>query len=199
MFWAAGVKANAVGASLGVPLDTTGRVIVGPDLTVPSESHVFIVGDLAAAVSAHDQQPVPGVAQAAIQMGRYAGKIIREEIKTGRSQRKPFSYQNKGTMATIGQAHAVAQIGSLCFTGFIAWLLWGVVHVLALVSFRNRLSVAGGWVFHWLTSGRSARLITGKAELGISMPIRDARVHLESTNPKTDSDNLNPAHVVSHY
>lgn len=178
IFWAAGVQANPIGRTLGTPVDSSGRVIVGPDLSVPGEDRVFVIGDLAAASSARDGAAVPGVAQGALQMGQYVGAVIRREISGDTTSRKPFSYYDRGSMATIGQAHAVAHIGRLRLGGFIAWLLWGVVHVLALVSFRNRLSVAGSWIFHWVTAGRSARLITGQADLEVSMPVADPRVHL---------------------
>jgi NADH dehydrogenase len=172
VFWAAGVKASALGRSLGVPLDRAGRVVVGPDLTIPGHPEVFIVGDLAAAKSADTDKPVPGVAQAAIQMGRYAGRTIAGEA-AGHSlpaRRPAFIYRDKGSMAIIGKAKAVAQMGDWKFSGFIAWLLWGGVHILFLIGFRNRLLVLLSWFWGWLLNARDARLITGHARLDIRVP-----------------------------
>src|SRR5690606_13038746 len=133
---AAGVKASSLGQSLGVPLDKSGRVIVGPDLTIPGHPEVFIAGDLAAARSADTDAPVPGVAQAAIQMGRYVGRAIRPETTGQRVAREPFVYRDKGSMAIIGKARAVARLGNWESGGFVAWLLWGGVHILFLIGFR---------------------------------------------------------------
>jgi NADH dehydrogenase len=172
VFWAAGVKASPLGKSLGAPLDRAGRVIVGPDLTIPGHPEVFVVGDMAAAKSADTGQPVPGVAQGGIQMGRYAGKMIAEEA-AGRSspdRRKPFVYHDKGSMAIIGKAKAVAQIGKLKFGGFFAWLLWGGLHIAFLIGFRNRVQVLLSWFWNWLLNARDARLITGDASLDIQVP-----------------------------
>lgn len=172
VFWAAGVQASPLGAMLGVPLDRAGRVIVGPDLTVPGHPEVFVVGDMAAARSADTGQMVPGVAQGAIQMGRYAGETIAREV-TGRStpsERRPFVYRDKGSMAVIGKARAVAQIGRLELSGFLAWFVWGAIHIAFLVNFRNRLLVLQSWFWNWLINARDARLITGDAELEIQLP-----------------------------
>jgi NADH dehydrogenase len=169
VFWAAGVKASPLGATLGVPLDRAGRVIVGPDLTIPGHPEVFVTGDLAAATSADTGQPVPGVAQGGIQMGRYAGTIIAREIQ-GRAtpaDRKPFVYRDKGSMAVIGKAKAVAQIGRLQLGGFIAWLIWGGIHIAFLIGFRNRIQVLLSWFWNWLLNARDARLITGDARLDV--------------------------------
>jgi NADH dehydrogenase len=169
VFWAAGVKASPLGATLGVPLDRAGRVIVGPDLTIPGHPEVFVTGDLAAATSADTGQPVPGVAQGGIQMGRYAGTIIAREIQ-GRAtpaDRKPFVYRDKGSMAVIGKAKAVAQIGRLQLGGFIAWLIWGGIHIAFLIGFRNRIQVLVSWFWNWLLNARDARLITGDARLDV--------------------------------
>lgn len=169
VFWAAGVKASPLGQSLGVPLDRAGRVIVGPDLTIPNHSSVFVTGDMAAATSADTGAHVPGVAQGGIQMGRYAGETIAREVE-GRSrpdQRTPFVYHDKGTLAVIGKAKAVAQIGRLKLRGFIAWLVWGGIHIAFLIGFRNRLQVLMNWFWNWLLNARDARLITGDAQLDV--------------------------------
>lgn len=169
VFWAAGVKASGLGASLGVPLDRAGRVIVGPDLTIPGHPEVFVTGDMAAATSGDTGQPVPGVAQGGLQMGRYAGEAIAREV-SGRStpaDRRPFVYRDKGSMAVIGKAKAVAQIGRFEFGGFFAWLVWGAIHIAFLIGFRNRVQVLLSWFWNWLLNARDARLITGDARLDI--------------------------------
>ena len=172
VFWAAGVKASPLGKSLGVPLDRAGRVIVGPDLTIPGHPEVFVAGDLAAAASADTNQPVPGVAQGGIQMGRYAGRAIASET-AGRStpaDRTAFVYHDKGSLAIIGKAKAVAHMGRWKLGGFLAWLLWGGVHILFLIGFRNRLLVLLSWFWGWLLNARDARLITGHARLHLQVP-----------------------------
>jgi NADH dehydrogenase len=172
VFWAAGVKASPLGKSLGVPVDRAGRVIVGPDLTIPGHPEVFVVGDLAAAKSADTNQPVPGVAQGGIQMGRYAGRTIASET-AGRSTpagRAAFVYRDKGSLAIIGKAKAVAHIGRWKLGGFLAWLLWGGVHILFLIGFRNRLLVLLSWFWGWLLNARDARLITGQIQLDLQVP-----------------------------
>ena len=172
IFWAAGVKASPLGESLGVPLDRSGRVIVGPDLAIPGHPEVFVVGDMAAAKSADTGQPVPGVAQGALQMGRHVGRTIAAELAGHQSpaNRRPFVYHDKGTMAVIGKAKAVAVIGNLRLSGFLAWLVWGGVHIVSLIGFRNRLLVLLSWFWNWLLNARDARLITGEAELVIHTP-----------------------------
>jgi NADH dehydrogenase len=169
VFWAAGVRASSLGRSLGVPLDRAGRVIVGPDLTVPNHPEVFVTGDLAAATSAGTGAPVPGVAQGGLQMGRFAGETIAADVvrRSQPADRKPFVYRDKGSMAVIGKARAVAQIGRLHFGGFLAWLVWGGIHIAFLIGFRNRLQVLFSWFWNWLLDARDARLITGSARLDI--------------------------------
>jgi NADH dehydrogenase len=172
VFWTAGVKASPLGRSLGVPLDRTGRVIVGPDLTIPGHPEVFVAGDLAAAKSADTGGPVPGVAQGGIQMGRYAGRTIAREAagRSTPSERAAFVYHDKGLLAIIGKAKAVAAIGRFRVGGFPAWLLWGGVHIAFLIGFRNRLVVLLSWFWSWLSNARDARLITGEAHLEIQVP-----------------------------
>ncbi len=163
VFWAAGVKASPLGASLGVPLDRAGRVIVGPDLAIPDHPEVFVVGDLAAATSGPEKTRVPGVAQGAIQMGRHAGRAIANEVlgHSKPSEREPFRYRNRGTMAVVGKARAVVELGRLHYGGSLAWLIWGLVHIFFLIGFRNRLQVFLSWFWNWLLNARDARLITG--------------------------------------
>ncbi|HEU5115537.1 MAG TPA: NAD(P)/FAD-dependent oxidoreductase, partial [Isosphaeraceae bacterium] len=171
IFWAAGVKASPLAQTLGVPLDRAGRVIVGSDLTVPGHPEVFVIGDLAAARSADTGDAVPGVAQGAIQMGDYASRMIRNE-SAGRSRpgdRPPFSYRDKGSMAVIGKAKAVAQIGRWRVGGFLAWLLWGGVHIAFLIGFRHRIQVLLNWFWNWLLNVRDARLITGQTRINLTV------------------------------
>ena len=172
VFWAAGVKASPIGKALGVPLDRAGRVIVGPDLTIPGHPEVFVAGDLAAATSADTGKPVPGVAQGGLQMGRYVGTLIAREVQEGRSSqaRPAFAYWDKGSMAVIGKAKAVAEIGGLKLGGFPAWLMWGGIHILFLVGYRNRLQVLLAWWWNWLLNVRDARLISGDSRLHIRIP-----------------------------
>jgi NADH dehydrogenase len=169
VFWAAGVRASRLGQSLGVPLDRAGRVVVGPDLTIPGHPEVFITGDMAAATSADTGMLVPGVAQGGIQMGRYAGRTIAAEA-AGHSRptaRNAFVYHDKGSLAVIGKAKAVAHFGKFELGGFLAWLLWGGVHIAFLIGFRNRVLVLLSWFWNWVLNARDARLITGEAQLDI--------------------------------
>jgi len=173
VFWAAGVRGSRLSQSLGVPLDSSGRVIVGPDLTIPGHPKAFVIGDLASAKSADTGLPVPGVAQAAIQMGAYAGRCIAREVAAGRptpGARPPFSYRDRGSLAVIGKARAVAHLRHSNFVGFIAWVLWAGVHIAFLVGFRNRLTVLARWFWNWLVNARDARLITGDARMVITTP-----------------------------
>jgi NADH dehydrogenase len=149
VLWAAGVEASPLGAMLGAELDRAGRVIVEPDLSVPGHPEVFVIGDLASVPG------VPGVAPAAMQMGRHAGRVIA----TG--QRRRFRYRNKGSLATIGRARAVADIKGFRFGGFAAWVAWLAIHIFYLIGFRNRFFVLAGWAWHYLTFRRGARIITG--------------------------------------
>ena len=185
VFWAAGVKASPLGGTLGVPLDRAGRVIVGPDLTIPGHPEVFVVGDMAAAKSAGTGNPVPGVAQGGIQTGHYAGTIIANEVSGKRGPRRPFVYRDKGSMAVIGKAKAVALIGPFKAGGFLAWLLWGGIHIMFLIGFRNRLQVMTAWFWNWLLNARDARLITGDAHLDIRSPRPEEFVTAERTRDVT--------------
>jgi len=175
VFWAAGVRACPLGHSLGVPLDRAGRIIVGADLAIPGHPEVFVAGDMAAAKSADTGKTVPGVAQGGMQMGHYVGHTIANETRarsrgTTPGPRTPFVYRDKGSMAVIGKAKGVAQIGGLRFGGFIAWLLWGGIHIAFLINFRNRVQVLLSWFWNWLLNARDARLITGDARLDIQTP-----------------------------
>ena len=162
VLWAAGVAASPLGKMLAVPCDRAGRVLVKPDLTIPGHPDVFVVGDLASVRDDHGQ-PVPGLAPAAIQEGKYVAKTILGDLK-GKA-RKNFHYWDKGTLATIGRAAAVAQFGKLHISGFIAWLSWLFIHIFFLIGFRNRLLVFIQWAWSYVTYERGARLITGDTTL----------------------------------
>jgi NADH dehydrogenase len=156
--WAAGVTASSLTKTLGVPLDRSGRVRVSPDLTLPGHGDVFVVGDLAALDQ--DGKPVPGVAPAAIQMGRHVAGNIRRALSGRPSQ--PFRYRDKGSFATVGRGKAVAQLaGGLEISGFPAWLGWLAIHIFFLIGFRNRVLVILQWAYSYVTFRRGARLITG--------------------------------------
>ncbi len=193
VFWAAGVQASSLGQSLGVPLDRAGRVVVGPDLTIPGHPEVFVAGDMAAATSADTGKPVPGVAQGGIQMGRYAGRTIANEA-AGRStpaSRPAFIYRDKGSMAVIGKAKAVAYIGKWKFGGFCAWFLWGGIHIAFLVGFRNRRRVLMSWFWGWLLNARDARLIMGDSRLDIQTP-RPVEFISNPPNPLPGMERVGP-------
>jgi NADH dehydrogenase len=157
VLWAAGVAASPVGRTLGAPVDRAGRVLVRPDLTIPGNAEVFVVGDLAAVVQ--DGRPLPGVAPVAIQEGQYAARTIDGDLR-GRA-RAPFRYHNLGDLATIGRAAAIADFGRFRLTGWIAWVAWLFVHILKLTGFRNRLVVLVQWAWAYFSYQRAIRLITG--------------------------------------
>jgi NADH dehydrogenase len=168
ILWGAGVSASPLGKMLGVPVDRAGRVVVEPDLTITGHPEVFVVGDLAAAkLRKHDgeiKDPgkiVPGVAPAAIQMGKFAARQIRRTIDG--KPREPFAYLDKGSLATIGRSHAVADFGKLHFSGYFAWLSWLFIHLFFLIGFRNRILVMMEWAWAYITYKSSARLITDPA------------------------------------
>jgi NADH dehydrogenase len=156
VLWAAGIAASPVARSLGVPLDRAGRVQVQDDLSVPGHPDIFVIGDLA--IFAQDGQPLPGVAQVAIQMGRHAARSICRTV-AGRP-RAAFRYRNYGNMATIGRAAAIADFGWLRLSGWVAWVAWLFLHIMKLVGFRNRLGVLLQWAWAYFTFQRSVRLIT---------------------------------------
>jgi NADH dehydrogenase len=159
VLWAAGVAGSPLARTLGAPLDRAGRVQVAPDLSLPDHPEVFVVGDLAA-VSRADGSFVPGVAPAAIQEGRHAARQIARAV-AGRA-REPFRYRDKGSLATIGRAAAVADLGRIRLSGFLAWLAWWAIHIFFLIGFRSRLLVMFGWAWSYFTFQRGARLITGE-------------------------------------
>ena len=157
ILWGAGVQASPLAQSLGVPLDRAGRVLVEPDLTIPGHKDVFVLGDLAA-VEQHDGSFVPGVAPAAIQEGQHTAMNLERAVE-GQPLRA-FKYNDKGSLATIGRAAAVADLGRLHFGGFFAWMAWLLIHVFFLIGFRNRFLVITQWAWAYFTYQRGARLIT---------------------------------------
>ncbi len=188
ILWAAGVAASSLGKMLDAPLDRAGRILVEPDLTVPGHPEVFVIGDMASIKQA-DGKPVPGVAQAAIQMGKFAAQTILNEIagqaladdrvRVRATDRPPargaeatdrpparagFHYFDKGSLATIGRNAGIAQIGRLHLSGLIAWLAWLLVHVYFLIGFRNRVQVIWEWAWAYFRYQRGARLITGNSD-----------------------------------
>jgi len=170
ILWAAGVAASPLGKKLGVTVDRAGRVLVQPDLSIANHPEVFVIGDLAALKDASGKL-LPGVAPVAILEGRFVAKLIRKEIERGEflsgqpARREPFHYWDKGSLATIGRAAAVAQFGKIHISGFMAWLAWLFVHILFLIGFRNRVLVFIQWAWSYFTYERSARLITGSTDL----------------------------------
>jgi NADH:ubiquinone reductase (H+-translocating) len=173
--WAAGVLASPAGQWLNAPMDRNRRVLVEPDLSVPGHPEIFVIGDTATRLQ--DGQPLPGVAPAAMQQGRYVGDVIRARVLK-REPPPPFRYRNKGNMATIGRKFAIADFGKFGMSGFPAWLFWLGLHVYFLIGFRNRLSVMIQWAWAYVTYERGARLIT-------TPPLRDNTKARLTQNPNT--------------
>jgi NADH dehydrogenase len=170
ILWAAGVLASPLGRALaeatGAQVDKSGRAIVEPDCTIPGHPEIFVIGDLAS-FSHQTGKPLPGVAQPAIQQGRYVAKVIERRLRGEKSS--PFHYWDKGNLAVIGRGDAVADLNQLQLAGFPAWLIWIFVHLLNLVEFQNRLLVFIQWGWFYFTFDRSARLITGKSPLPLDL------------------------------
>lgn len=177
VLWAAGVAASPLAASIGPPTDRAGRLTVNPDLSLPAHPEIFVLGDLAAVNDATTHKPVPGIAPAAMQMGRHAARVIRARLASGSTPGSPFRYHDKGMLATIGRARAVGVIGSLHLRGLLAWLLWAGVHISYLITARSRMIVLVQWAWEYLFFQRGARLITGDTDL-----------HLRDTPPTTATD-----------
>jgi NADH:ubiquinone reductase (H+-translocating) len=160
--WAAGVAASPLGKKLGVPTDRAGRVLVGPDLSLPGHPEVFVIGDLAA-LKDEKGKLLPGVAPVAMQQGKATAHNIGRQLHG--LPRRDFRYFDKGSLATIGRAAAVAQFGRIHISGFLAWLAWLFVHIFFLIGFRNRVIVLIQWAWSYFTYERGARLITGDTRL----------------------------------
>ncbi|HSY63988.1 MAG TPA: NAD(P)/FAD-dependent oxidoreductase [Terriglobales bacterium] len=162
ILWAAGVAASPLGKKLGAPVDRAGRVLVNADLSIPGHPEVFVIGDLAA-LKDKNGQLVPGVAPAAIQQGKATARNIANDLQG--KPRRDFHYVNKGSLATIGRAAAIAEFGKIHISGFIAWLSWLFVHIFFLIGFRNRILVMIQWAWSYFTYERGAQLITGDQTL----------------------------------
>lgn len=162
ILWAAGVAASPLGKKLGAPTDRAGRVMVKADLSIADHPNVFVIGDLAA-LKDDSGKPLPGVAPVAMQEGRYIAKAIASDLR--KSPRQPFHYFDKGSLATIGRAAAVAQFRKLHISGYFAWLAWLFVHIFFLIGFRNRIIILIQWAWSYFTYERGARLITGDTTL----------------------------------
>ena len=191
--WSAGVKASSLGASLGAKLDRNGRVLVEPDCSVMGAPNVFVIGDMASMKCAKTGHAVPGVAPAATQMGQFVAKIIAREVRAGVSKTKSnapnttsnlnttngaqimergkFEYFDKGSMATIGRAKAVAEVAGLKFHGLIAWLAWLFVHLILLVGFNNRILVFMSWAISYITFSKGSRIISGNPPSRVVAPV----------------------------
>ena len=191
--WSAGVKANSLGASLGAKLDRNGRVLVEPDCSVMGAPNVFVIGDMASMKCSKTGHAVPGVAPAATQMGQFVAKIIAREVRAGvrkttsnapnttpninttnsaqTMERGKFEYFDKGSMATIGRAKAVAEVAGLKFHGLIAWLAWLFVHLILLVGFNNRILVFMSWGISYLTFSKGSRIISGNPPSRVVSPV----------------------------
>lgn len=156
VIWAAGNRASPLLKTLSVPQDASGRIKVQPDLTIPGDPWIFVIGDGAHSLG-KDGTPLPGLAPVAMQQGRYVAKLIDQQ--TLPEQRRPFSYSDRGMLATIGRAKAVAQIGPLHVSGLFAWLLWCLVHIFFLIGLRSRVRVMSEWIWYYITFKPGARLL----------------------------------------
>jgi NADH dehydrogenase len=192
--WAAGVRAVGLAERVGTPNDRAGRLEVDDDLTVPGHPEVFVVGDLARRIDPKTNVPVPGVAPAAMQMGRFAGETIEAELKarsksTTLPTRGVFTYRDKGNLATIGRNRAVAEVGGRRFGGTLAFLLWAFVHVLFLVDFRRKITTFLEWVWMYFFYERGVRLITGAGRAPRPvMPVPEPRAKDSETTVRQPHD-----------
>ncbi|MCH2186767.1 FAD-dependent oxidoreductase, partial [Myxococcota bacterium] len=166
VIWAAGVRGSSLAEQLGVELGHGGRVPVEPDLTIASRPDVRVVGDLAQISDPRSGTPVPGVAQGALQMGRYAGKCIRLALKgdPDAGKKKPFTYFDKGTMATVGRGKAVLESNGVRLWGFPAWVVWALIHIFFLVGFRSRLAAMWSWAWAYIFSSANNEIISGPVQ-----------------------------------
>jgi NADH:ubiquinone reductase (H+-translocating) len=163
VFWTAGVAPSPIVKMLGVQTDRAGRACVGPFMNVPNNQGIFVVGDTSSFIQ--DTRPVPGVAQAAIQEGRYVGRFIAAELR-GKSPPRPFRYFDKGNMAVIGKNFAILESGRIRMSGFMAWLAWAFVHIVSLPQRQNRMRVRTQWLWSYFTGQRSSRLISEGSHRG---------------------------------
>jgi len=179
VLWAAGVSASPLGRALGGSTDRNGRVLVNADLTLPGRKEVFVIGDLAS-LERSEGTLLPGVAPVAMQQGRFVAQQIAADLAG--KPRDTFRYFDKGSLATIGRAAAIAKFGKIHLSGYLAWLAWLFIHILFLIGFRNRVIVMIQWAWSYFTYDRSARLITGKTAYS-SRPAPDSVGHSERDSP----------------
>lgn len=179
--WAAGMKGTALLASLGAPLDQMGRVIVEKDCSVPGHPEVFVLGDAAHFEDEKFGDVLPPIAQPAIQQGKHTARNILADLR--KRPRQPFSYFDKGQLAVIGRGQAVAEIGKFRFGGFLAWMIWALVHIAFLIGHRNRVIVMLQWWWAYTTFHRGARLITGRDHTAPGAAIRAAERPRSGTPP----------------
>jgi NADH dehydrogenase len=193
VIWCAGVEASPVAGWLGVPAGKGGRVMVAPDLSVPAHAEIFVIGD-AAFVTATTGEPLPGLAPVAKQQGQYVGEVVARLVR-GEPPPPPFHYRDQGALATIGRHSAIADLGWIRLTGWIAWILWGIVHIFFLIGFRNRMAVFLNWIWAWLTYGRGARLITGDTTPLAAAAKPASRAISEKSDPNV---RLHPTRIDAH-
>jgi NADH dehydrogenase len=167
VLWTAGVAPSPLVRMLGAKTDRAGRALVGPFMNVQDVPGVFVVGDASSVI--RDGRPVPGVAQAAIQQGRYVGRLISRNLK-GRQPKHPFRYFDKGNMAVVGKNFAILESGHLRMSGFVPWLVWVFLHIMALPQLQNRLRVQTQWLWSYYTGQRSSRLIPELPKAGAREP-----------------------------
>jgi NADH dehydrogenase len=169
--WASGVKASPLAALIaekaGAQTDKAGRIVVNPDVTIPGDSNIFVIGDMAH-VKDKNGAPLPGLAPAATQQGRYVAKAIKKRLE-GLAGNAPFSYFDKGTMAVIGRNAAVASVGKWRFGGLLAWLMWLFIHLVLLVQFQSKVIVLIRWAFQYFSFNRGARNIMLKGTLKLPL------------------------------
>ena len=186
VLWAAGLKGTPLAFTLGVDLDRLSRVKVNQDLSIPGHPRAFVAGDAASVVDPRTGDPVPAVAQGAIQMGSFVAKIIELDLDGASVEDRPsFRYKDKGSMAAVGRGKALASIGKVTLGGFIGWVMWGLIHILFLVGFRTKVVVVSDWLWNFIGSERGSRLITGDPEMnlkvarGVILNKETTRVNLE--------------------
>jgi NADH:ubiquinone reductase (H+-translocating) len=163
VLWTAGVSPSPLVKMLGVATDRAGRACVGPFLTVPDTPNIFVIGDTATLVQ--NGKPLPGVAQVAIQQGRYVGRLISRKVR-GRKPPRPFRYFDKGNMAVVGKNFAIMETRHIRLAGFTAWFAWAFIHLLFLPQLQNRLRVERQWMWSYFTGQRSSRLVTEAPRFG---------------------------------
>jgi NADH dehydrogenase len=198
VIWAGGVTvsplAKTVAQRTGAETDRGGRIKVGPDLTIANFPDIYVVGDLAFSIDKHGK-PLQGVAQVAMQGGAYAGKTITRKVK-GQSKPAPFNYFDKGNMAVIGRAAAVADIFGVHVSGLLAWLIWAFIHLAYIVEFQSRIIVFIQWAIQDLTFSRGARLITGMAPTDFNFN-REMAAADTTIEPKREVKSNSPTTLAS--